>query len=299
MTKCAIIGSTKIAEIHTREFLKNGITDITVLSRNKKKSKKFSENLSKKFNKKIKFSNHIEIKNKKFDVISICSNSKYHLNHLNKIKNPKAKILVEKPLFPIKDINNIKKKLDYLYIKHPNLFVCYPMYYLITSFLKHFDLEKKIERISVYYQTRGKNRGNEIFFDLAPHVLIIVMQILKKMRKIQVLNKKIEKKTFTTSFKSLDTHIKIRLLQLKNRKKSVFKFSINNNEIKRITKIQNGIFINLIEYKNKRINLINPMSLVIKKFIKNSYKSKEFIKNKNLTYSLLELTKDINDQRVN
>ena len=91
MTKCAIIGSTKIAEIHTREFLKNGITDITVLSRNKKKSKKFSENLSKKFNKKIKFSNHIEIKNKKFDVISICSNSKYHLNHLNKIKNSKAK----------------------------------------------------------------------------------------------------------------------------------------------------------------------------------------------------------------
>ena len=87
-------------------------------------------------------------------------------------------------------------------------------------------------------------------------------------------------------------------MQLKNRKKSVFKFSINNNEIKRITKIQNGIFINLIEYKNKRINLINPMSLVIKKFIKNSHKSKEFIKNKNLTYSLLELTKDINDQRV-
>ena len=75
---------------------------------------------------------------------------------MNKIKNSKAKILVEKPLFPIKDISNIKKKLDYLYIKYPNLFVCYPMYYLITSFLKHFDLEKKIERISVYYQTRGK-----------------------------------------------------------------------------------------------------------------------------------------------
>ena len=44
MRNCAIIGSTKIAEIHVREFINNGISDITVISRDIKKSQKFSKN---------------------------------------------------------------------------------------------------------------------------------------------------------------------------------------------------------------------------------------------------------------
>ena len=40
---CAIIGSTKISKIHSRELIKNKIRNITV-SRNKKKSKNLFQN---------------------------------------------------------------------------------------------------------------------------------------------------------------------------------------------------------------------------------------------------------------
>ena len=34
---CAIIGSTKIAEVHAEQLLKNGVKEITFISRSKKK----------------------------------------------------------------------------------------------------------------------------------------------------------------------------------------------------------------------------------------------------------------------
>ena len=98
MKNCAIIGSTKIAEIHVREFINNGISDITVISRDIKKSQEFSKKLFSKYQYKIKFANLNIISKKKFNLISICSNVKYHLDNLKKIKNTKTKILVEKPL---------------------------------------------------------------------------------------------------------------------------------------------------------------------------------------------------------
>ena len=48
---CGLIGSTKIAEVHLGELIKNGAKEIAIISRSKKKSLKIYEKFKKKFNK--------------------------------------------------------------------------------------------------------------------------------------------------------------------------------------------------------------------------------------------------------
>ena len=52
---CAIIGSTKIAEIHAKHIIKNGVKEITFISRSQNKRKKNISNLKKIFLNQIKF----------------------------------------------------------------------------------------------------------------------------------------------------------------------------------------------------------------------------------------------------
>ena len=58
LMKCAVIGSTKIAEIHIREYVKNNFKNITIISRKKTKAKHFANLMKNKFNIKFNYSNH-------------------------------------------------------------------------------------------------------------------------------------------------------------------------------------------------------------------------------------------------
>ena len=295
--KCAIIGSTKIAEIHAREFIKNKINNIMLISRSKIKSRKFSLSLGKKFGVSLRYGDHNSLNREKFDIISICSKAKYHLQHLKKIKNQKSKIIVEKPLFNIKSSRNINLDLNNIYSMNKKLFVVYPMYYLALLFKRKFNFKDKVKKIEVYYQTRGKHIGEGIFLDLAPHVLMIILALtnLRSFEKIKIYDKKIDKNQFFLNAKLPKLKFKIRLLQLKNRKKSIFKFKINDNYINRHTSIINNKFCNFLKFKNKKMSINNPMSLVLKNFIQYNYTDSQYKKNKRLTYILSNFTKKIYD----
>ena len=145
---------------------------------------------------------------------------KYHLENLKKIKNKKTKILVEKPLMQLENISDIKKKLDKIYLEYPNLFVSYPMFYLTNFFMKNFKLDKRLNSIYVYYQTTGKKLKYDILFDLAPHVLTLIIKIInKKNIKAENIKNSVKKKSYTSNFKISGITNKIKMLQLGDRKK--------------------------------------------------------------------------------
>ena len=58
---CAIIGSTKIAEVHAEQLVKNGVREITFISRSELIIKKIISKVKKKINKKVFFF-HSDIK---------------------------------------------------------------------------------------------------------------------------------------------------------------------------------------------------------------------------------------------
>ena len=295
LMKCAVIGSTKIAEIHIREYVKNNFKNITIISRKKTKAKHFANLMKNKFNIKFNYSNHEIFKNTDFHIVSICSNSKFHLKHVNQIKNPNTKIIIEKPIFNIKENSKIIKTLDNIYVKKKNLFVVYPMYYLAKIFQNKFKYRHPIKNLDVYYQTRGKHIGKEIFLDLAPHVLIIMYELVKKynLEELQLEKVIVKKNQFLFKSKFKNITLNIRLLQLPAKKKSVFKFKINNQIVKRHTSVVNNTFLNFLEFKKKKIYIDNPMSLVMKNFIENNGSSKEYKINKNITYHLMQFTKRV------
>ena len=123
--KCAIIGSTKISEIHIREFINNNAKSITIISRELSKAKKIIKKLNKKFNFKFFAANISVLKKKSFDIIDICSNTKSHLKHLNYIPKNNSLILVEKPIFNLSNLkDNLETELNLIYQKHKKVFIC-------------------------------------------------------------------------------------------------------------------------------------------------------------------------------
>ena len=90
-----------------------GIKDITLVSRNLNKSKKFAKNLSLKFNDKIKFSNHQIFQNKNIDMISIASHDNYHFSQILLALKNKKHVFVEKPLCQTyQELEKIKQELN-------------------------------------------------------------------------------------------------------------------------------------------------------------------------------------------
>ena len=81
---CAIIGSTKIAEVHAKHLIKNGVKEITFISRSISKRKKIIANVSKQISQKVEFfQSDIKILKKRFfNIICICSSTEVHDKHL-------------------------------------------------------------------------------------------------------------------------------------------------------------------------------------------------------------------------
>ena len=121
---CAIIGSTKIAEVHAKYLINNGIKEITFISRSQNKRIKNILNLKKVFSNKVKFF-HSDIKilkNKKFNFVCICSKTEFHDIHLKLVSNLKSKIIIEKPIISLlKFKNKYQRFLDNIYKKNKKL----------------------------------------------------------------------------------------------------------------------------------------------------------------------------------
>ncbi len=295
---CAIIGSTKITKIHSRELIRNKVKRITFVSRKKNKAKKFLSEVIKEQDALFDYSNHSIFKKKKFDIISICSNSKFHLKNIFFIPKQKTKILIEKPIINLNEGDNFKKKLDKIYLHHKNIFVSYPMYYLAKSFKKMLKFKKKkIEKIEIYYQTVGKHNYRDIFLDLAPHAFGLIFSFIKfkDVSKLSLSKIEIYKNKFICAGKLGKIKFSITFIQDPTKAKSIFNFFINDEIIKRITKYKDKNFMNYLKYKNKFIAINNPMSEVVRNFIKKNNK-REFKINKNLTYLITNISQKIYDK---
>ena len=101
---CALIGTSKFSEVHLEELIKVGIQQITIISRDKNRSSSLSKKYRSKFpNIKIDNSNIGILKQKKFDLIDICSSNQVHDKHLKYVSKIKTKsiILIEKPIISL------------------------------------------------------------------------------------------------------------------------------------------------------------------------------------------------------
>jgi hypothetical protein len=290
---CGLIGSTKIAEAHLRELIKNGAKEIVIISRSKKKSLEIYEKFKKKFSKVKISTSKIEIlKQKNFDLIDICSTTQVHDEHLKYISRLNSIIVVEKPIISLlKYKEKYIKFLKQLYRSNEKIIVCYPMLYLSEKFKKIFDFKKQIKIFKFDFLTGGKYKGKKICIDLMPHALSFVIKFFNnfnfKNNKFLIKSVIIKKNDWKCEFIFQKIKFNFRLSEKLGRKTSL-SIRLNDQIIKRKTKYQNKKFVNYLEYK-KKIKLINnPMSEFFADLFKNKQNKSYYNNNKELTLCLME-----------
>lgn len=296
--RAAIIGSTNIALIHYRSVIKKGFEEVYFISRNIEKAKSFIK--TNKLNEDIAKPGNIKIINKKkFHLICICANTEFHHKYFNYIKKTNSLIIVEKPIFSIQKLKkNYKNYLDKIYLKFPNLIVCYPMIMLAKKYMYYSKIFKKINKIKVYYKTGGSHNYKYIIQDLLPHALSLISIIIRKKNFIKGIKKKIsilKRKTWSAKIRYEKILLELKFIQDKNYKKSNFYFQIDKNKIKRPTKVIKGNFTNYLLIKNKMIKISNPMDDFLKKTLKSKKNKSWFASNKKLTYSIMEFNFFLNN----
>lgn len=287
-----VIGSSRIATIHLRALIKKKLPKIYSVSRSKKKSINFiKKNKFEKFG--VIPSDYRILKNKKKKFICVCVNTKYHYECIKKINSEGSIILVEKPIISgLKYKNNYLDILDNIYSKNKKTLVCYPMFYLAKSFKKNFNIEKKINKINIYYYTNGKHKYSDIGEDLLPHAISLIAGLGKRnfiKDKTKNFTCLVSKNSWRGSFNINNTKININFKENKKLSKSKFYFKINNNIVLRPTKIINGIFINYLKYKKKTVEISNPMDDCLKYHLNNTNNQKNFELNKKFTFDLMKL----------
>ena len=290
---CAVIGSTKITEVHVHELVKNNIKEITIVSRSKKKREAMKSLFNSRYHSKkifFKFTDINEVKKNYYDLIIICTKNNTHHQYIKYIKNPKATLIIEKPIISLLSFGkSYKNYLDKIYNKFNKILVCYPMSYFATSIKKYSKNQKKIYELEFIMKTGGRYTYKNIFINLMPHVLSFINQFqnlnkfpleLDKIKSIQ--NKNYYKLVMNSQKNEIKTYISEKQGQ---KTKIIVKYK--NQKFIRITKNKILNFKNFLKIDKKLISIENPMSQFYYDFFQNKNKKLFFKENKILTYNLM------------
>ena len=290
---CALIGTSKFAEVHLLELIKIGAKKLVIISRNANKWRILCKKYKSKFPKvNFEFSKKKILKEKKFDLIDICTSNNSHDLYLKYIDKSNSIILIEKPIISLKKFGkNYKKILNSIYKNNKRIIVSYPMTYLAKNFKKYFKNSNMQKTFDFIFKTGGKYNGEYINIDLMPHVLSFISSffnhriLLKKNLKIK--QKKIRKNEWLSRF-SLDKINFLIALSEKRKQKTSLTIQLNEKKIIRETKIINGRFLNFLINNNKAILIKNPMNEFFEDLKKNKNRKSFFEKNRKLTYQIMD-----------
>ena len=291
---CAVIGSTKIAEVHVNELIKNKVKEITILSRSKKKRNILVSILKSRYNENkiiFKSSNINILKKSFFDLIVICTKNNTHHYYLNLIKNSKSYIIVEKPIISLQNFDKYYENyLNKIYNKFNKILVCYPMHYFAQSIKRNLKSKKKLKYLEFIMKTGGRYTYKNIFINLMPHVLSFINNFqnlndfpLELDKKNSIENKNYYKLTLNSKRLKIKAYIKE-----ETKKKTKILVKCNNQILSRVTKNKILEFKNYLKINNKLISIENPMSQFYRDFFKNRRKTYFFNKNMILTYILMK-----------
>ena len=293
---CAIIGSTKIAEVHAEQLIRGGIKEITFISRSSQKREKIIKKIKKKVSKKITFleSNIKILKKKHFNIICICSKTEIHEQHLNLVSGLKSVLIIEKPIISLLKLNNkYEIFIKNFYKKNKKVIVCYPYIYLAKNIKKFVKIKKKLKRVDFEFQTGGNSKFKNICINLMPHALSFFYSFYLKKGFLNNIYKKdnlvIEKHKWQVSFIVGATVFNF-IFKEKKSKKTNLKLSFNELKFARKTLKTKNKFINYLQnYQTKKKKVINnPMSEFYLEFFKNINNSKYYQDNKKLTLDIMK-----------
>jgi len=293
-----IIGVSGIGKIYLRELSILGIKKIYILGKSYKSSLKNKLSLQSASNLEIIPCKSInDFKNKKLDIICICSPTNTHLNYINKFLKTKSKLIVEKPIFDLKNLSDkeISQITEKIFKKYPKKIITnLPLKEYANSLKTKFKIKKKeIRKINFKYHTSGKNFYKDIAIDLLPHSLsFLLFFFMIKKNNVNINSKIVSKNGWRSSFTFSKINCTFNFNQNINRKNSILEISINDKKYLRVQKNNKSRLTKNHQYIKsgslyKKIN--NSMSVSIKKNLLKLTENKIRKKDINFQKSLISL----------
>ena len=287
-----VIGPSGIGKIHIRELVNFGFKNIAIVG---KRFKKNRINLLIKEYKNINFyylNSLKKIKEIKPTIINVCSPTKYHYDHILIIKNFCKNLIVEKPIFWIKNrnISNLQIVKKLLFEKKHNIFVNLPMISLANQ-IKKKNKYNKIKKFDFKYYTKGKNQFKNIPIDLLPHALSFLFTLnSNELNKFKILRVNKKKNIWNCKIVVNDCLCNFFFRQDPQRLESRLSFKINQDTYLRKHFIKNNSYVNrVLKNKKKLIDLKNPMSDYLNLIYKNMNKKNILKKNNDITINSVKI----------
>lgn len=166
---------------------------------------------------------------------------------------------------------------------------------MALTFLKKFKINlNAIKKISIYYQTTGNHKNQNIAEDLLPHALSFFYGIfLKKIKFLKFISVKIYNFRNKWSCKIKFNFLTLNIFFTENKflKKSNFYFKIDKKKFIRIMKLKKNEPSVSLNYKKNSKKIKNPMNININSLL--NYKNFKLIydRNKKITDFIFNLQK--------
>ncbi len=279
-----VIGPSGIGKAHIRELIHFGFRNICLVGKNFEKDRLNLFKIEYKNTNFFNLKSISEIKKKKPSIINLCSPTKFHFKQILIIKSFCKHLVIEKPIFWLKDgQSNLKKVKNLLKSKNNKIFVNLPMISLASQIKKKIRI-RKIHKFNFSYFTKGKNEFENIPIDLLPHALSFLFTLnFNKIRSYEILKVIKKKNSWNCKLMINECLCKFLFKQNSKRKKNLLSFRINQDFFLRKQFINNNIYINkVIKNNNKLIDLKNPMSDYLNLIFTNLNKNKMLLKNNDI-----------------
>ncbi len=225
--------------IHIRNFLSLGAKIVSILSSTIDSGIRTSKIIREKYGKDVEYYTDLNklIDQSKPNAISICTPAYLHGQHLTQVLSNKIPIFCEKPLFwdkniSIEDINrNLVKLSSY---ENKTIFVNTSNIYFLEKIKNEIPKKDLIKNFIFRFYTNGILRGKDIGYDLLPHGLSMLINILGE-RAITRLEKNITDNSYNCSFNYGDCLVEFNFIQDEYISKEL-SFDINEKKYIRIQK---------------------------------------------------------------
>lgn len=269
--RAIVIGASGFGLVHVRELLACDVAIAGIVGSTVSSARLTAEKILDKFGVKVEaFSNIDDALALSPDIVTICSPTIMHLDHLKTLISGDVAIFCEKPLFWNDKITTeyLNRQFDILNRNKPFIGINFSNIFYIRQAIAMMPELKSATQFDFTFHTNGPHSHDLIGIDLLPHAIACLNEISPDGR-IEDLKKSVSRTHFKVEFKFSNTLCcRFDLSEDKNGPKRL-EFSLDDQKFVRTSKIINGKYEASLLHSNSNTTarFIDPSTSIFENFV--------------------------------
>lgn len=269
--RAIVIGASGFGLVHVRELLACDVTVAGIVGSTVASTQRTAQKILDKYSATVEaFSNIDDALVLSPDIVTLCSPTPLHLDHLKTLVPAGVAIFCEKPLFWNDQITPEYLDRQFSILNHHKPFVGinFSNVYYVRQALTMMPELKNATRFEFTFHTNGPHSHDLIGIDLLPHAIACLNEISPDGQ-IHNIRKSVSRTRFKVEFKFTDTlNCRFDLSEDQNGP-SQLKFTLDDQEFVRTSQVINGKYEASLLHSNSNTSarLIDPSTSIFQDFV--------------------------------